>query len=281
MLAPGTLLEFAQVSLPGAPIIGQVDPEGRLVHLGKLEGWWDPPGGTGAKTPRSNAHGVYLGPAYYTERVIQLEARVDGFSQADSYATARRILDAVPLNDLRELTVTENGETWRAQVRQEGDPLILRKGNRVTVNVSLIAPDPLLYSAPSTVFTGLPTTSGGLTLPLVLPLAVGATVSNGSLSINNTGTEDSAPLMVVRGPCPPFTITDGTGRQLSYALPIAAGRTLVLDSANRVALADGTTVRPVTGTWPVLRRGLNQLYFNAASYDPAARLEVTYSSARR
>lgn len=281
MIPPGTPLGAVQVAIPGAPVVGLVAPAGQTVHLAQLTGWWDPPGSSGSNTQKVNDHGAWLGPAYYGARVIGVMARIDGFSPGDSMAVAQQLIRAVAVDTMTTLSVTDEAETLSAQVRQEGDPLLGRAGNRVTVSLSLLAPDSRRYGSLSTIRTGLPITTGGLSLPLVLPVSLSATTATGILTVTNVGDIDSYPAFTVSGPCAPFTIADAYGRQLAYAGTVPDGRQLIIDTAARTALLDGVANRVVTGTWLRLIPGVNQFVFRAASYDPASQLSITYRSARR
>lgn len=281
MIPAGTNLGAVQVELPGAPVVGQVAPGGQHVHLGKLDGWWDPAASAGATTQKTNDHGVFLGEAFYTARVVQLEARVDGFSPGDSLAVARQLMTALTLNELTELSVTDEEGTLTAAVRQEGDPLLARQGNRMVVSLSMLAPDPRRYGPWLTASTGLPVAGGGFVLPITLPVSSGGVATSGVLSIVNDGDVDSLPVFTVAGPVNPFTITGDAGRQLAFAEAVPAGRTLVIDTAARTALLDGVANRAVTGTWPALRPGLNTFRFDASAYDAGAQLTVSYRPAWR
>lgn len=281
MIAPGSALEAAQVALAGAPVVGQVAAGGQLVHLGRLEGWWDAPGTSGTSTQKVADHGVFLGPAFYSGRVMALEARIDGFSPADSMSIANQLLTALPVNDLAALAVTDEAGTLYTSVRQEGDPLLSRQGNRVVVSLSMIAPDPRRYGPVQTASTGLPVATGGFALPAVLPIVIGGSVISGAVVAVNSGDIESYPVFTISGPCPSFTISDDAGRVLSYTDTVLAGRSLVIDTGARTAMLDGTAVRVVTGTWPTLKPGTNQYRFNASSYDAGALMTVSYRSARR
>ena len=281
MIPAGTNLGAIRVELPGAPVIGQVAEGGQHVHLGKLDGWDDPAPSAGTVTQKVNDHGAFLGEAFYGPRVVQAEARIDGWSPGDSMAIARSIFSALSLNELVPLTVTNELGTLTADVRQEGDPLLARQGNRVILSLSLLAPDPRRYGPSAVASTGLPVSSGGFVLPVVLPVSTGGINSAGALNLYNDGDVDSLPVFTVYGPCSPFTITDDTGRQLAYGESLAAGRTLVIDTATRTALLDGIANRVVTGSWPVLRPGMNTIRFNATTYDAGAQLSVSYRSAWR
>jgi Phage tail protein len=281
MIPPGTDLGAVRVSLPGSPVAGRVDAQGRQINVGKLEGWWAPPATSGSATQKVNEHGAFLGPAYYGPRVIVWETRVDGLSPADSMATALLLTKSLPVSGLAALSVTDEQGTLTARVRQEGAPLFSRQGNRVTVSLSMIAPDPRRYGPPALASTGLPLAAGGFILPVVLPIVIGGNNLSGEVDVFNNGDMDSQPTFTVYGPCAPFTITDDQGKQLAFAESLDAGRSLIIDTSARTALLDGVANRVVTGTWPVLRPGANSFRFDASAYNVSSLMTVSHRSAWR
>lgn len=281
MIPAGTPLGAVRVRLGAAPVIGEVAPGGQHVKLGKLVGWWDAAASSGQATQKVNAHGAFLGPAFYGPRVVQAEARIDGFSPGDSMSLARRILTELDVSSLTSLSVEDEEGTLTAAVRQEGDPILIRTGNRVIVSLSMLAPDPRRYGPVQQASTGLPVSTGGFMLPITLPVSTGGSTVSGAVDVFNDGDTDSDPAFTVTGPLPGFTITDQEGRQLSYAEALPAARSVIIDTGKRTALLDGVATRVVTGTWPVVRPGLNQFRFASNAYDAAAQMLVSYQSARR
>jgi hypothetical protein len=168
-------------------------------------------------------------------------------------------------------------------VRQDGDPLVDRLDGWARFSLSLIASDPRRYGTEEvSATTGLPQTSGGLSLPITLPITIGATVSSGRVSVTNAGNMATRPTLTVTGPSPAFSITHiGSGKRLASFEAVPAGRSLVLDADRRIALLDGTALRVVTGSWFDLDPGVNEIAFAAASYDPDASMTVSFRSAYR
>lgn len=280
---PGMLLHDGQVAL-GDVTLGATDEYGVEWFLEALVGWFDSPGSTGATEQRASDHGGWLSPAFYTPRVIGIEGTLLAGSWANASLALDRLMGAVPLTVPATMYVAESDDrTLQADVRQEGDPLVTRLDGWARFSLSLLAPDPRRYSTElTTAQTGLPVTTGGLSLPLTLPLTVGATVASGVLTVTNAGNMSARPTFTVYGPSPAFSITHlGTGKTLRFADPIAAGRTLTIDTDKRRALLDGTASRVVTGTWFDYAPGVNQVAFASATYDPAALLVSQSRSAWR
>lgn len=266
----------------GSIVLGESDSSGVEWYLNDLKGWSDPPGSSGSTDQRGSADGGWLSPAYSAARVVEVEGSLVASDWAAASLALDRLWAALPVNITAPMVVNEGTRTLQSNVRQEGDPLVERNAGFARFNLSLVAPDPRRYGAATTADTGLPATTGGLILPLVLPLSLAATASSGTLTVTNTGNMESLPMFTVYGPCAPFTISHpATGRQLASLDTVPAGRTLVLDTAARTALLDGVASRVVTGTWLSLPPGTTQIVFNASGYDVLSRLSVTYRSAYR
>lgn len=280
----GTSLGAAVSVTLGAVTLGVTDDYGVRWILQDVKGWSDPPSSTGEVPQRAADHGGWASPAYYAPRVIEIE----GSLVADSWAIASdaltRLWAAIPLQATDWLYVTEGSRTLCALVRQDGDPLVERQGGWARFSLSLEAPDPRRYDAnETTANTGLPATTGGMALPLALPLTIGATIAAGVLSVTNDGNMGTRPTFTVAGPVAAgATITHrGTGKVLRIPDGVPAGRKLTIDTDRRRALLDGTAARVVTGTWFEYAPGVNEVAFSAPSYNSGALLTSTHRSAWR
>ncbi|WP_432155525.1 phage distal tail protein [Streptomyces sp. bgisy153] len=130
------------------------------------------------------------------------------------------------------------------------------------------------------------TTTAGV---LAWPLDFGTPGSTGRLSVVNTGTAETHPVVEFRGPVTMPSLTNiTTGDVLEYDLPLAAGDVLVVDTlagtvtlngtASRLGTASNRSVPEQTFTFPP---GTTPLMFRAApgSNDPAASVVVRYRAA--
>lgn len=294
----GTILANV-TALLGEQFLGAVDDYGAELFVTRVGGWWSGTGSTGEVTQRVADHGGWSNQPYRTPRHIELDVEVRAVDYDACTAAIERVIGAIPLRS-DTLIITSGTEALQATVQQDGDPVLSRaedvSDNKppgwAKITVPLMAPDPRRYAvAPVTTSTGLPQTAGGLSLnngSLTLPLSIGATLSSGLLRVTNAGNMDSPPTLVVQGPCPPFTLsgrtigTGGTPRPagtLRFTDAIAAGRSLIIDTANHRALLDGTAPRTVTGTWFTYAPGNNEVSFSASTYDPAALLTSTHRDA--
>lgn len=266
----------------GSVTLGQIDDNGVEWILESLNGWHDAPPSTGSVEQRAADHGGWPGIAYYAPRVVEVVGSILAADWATCGAAVDQMMGSIPLDTPDWLVVDEGYRELQALVRQEGDPIVDRRERWARFSISLVAPDPRRYGDETSSVTGLPITTGGLTLPINLPVTIGATTISGLLTLENAGNMATRPVMAVTGPCPPFTVTQvSTGRRLTAQEAVAAGRTLYLDFDRRMALLDGTALRVVTGTWFDLEPGTNEIQFSSATYDAAAQLTVTYRSAWR
>jgi hypothetical protein len=256
-------------------------------NLTRLDGWWDGWVGAAGSVQRQSAHGAWPSPVWAGGRVVQ----VDGWLKAGRWDAAtlawERLMAAVPLSRLTTVTVfTGEGGVpeQQAAMRQAGRPTADRFKGRITFTLSLEAPDPRRYSVVEFASsTGLPVTTGGLSLPISLPISIGATVTSGRVIVVNDGNEAAPVLLEVTGPCPAgASITNlTTGQRLAVPEAVPAGQVLVLDSAAKTARIGGTAARTVTGTWFDLVPGANEIAFDAPAYDAAAQLTIRYRHAWR
>ncbi|MEU0675078.1 hypothetical protein ABZ330_19725 [Streptomyces sp. NPDC006172] len=124
---------------------------------------------------------------------------------------------------------------------------------------------------------------------LAWPLDFGEPGSTGRLSVVNTGSAETHPVVEFRGPVTAPSLTNiTTGDVLEYDLPLAAGDVLVVDTlagtvtlndtASRLYTATTRSVPEQTFTFPP---GTTPLMFRAApgSNDPAASVVVRYRAA--
>lgn len=280
---PGDGLQPRSASL-GATVFGAADPYGTLVYLTDVKGWYGATGTTGTVSQRASDHGGWADPAYLPPRVIELSLTLVGSAFSTVEQSCELITGALPLSTLQTLMlISPDGSARQADVRQNGDVFTTQKGATAVMSVSLIAPDPRRYSIElTTAQTGLPQTSGGLSLPISLPVSIGATMDSGVLTVVNAGNVSTRPVFQVVGPAPAGSIVHrATGRTLTWHDPIGAGRTLVINTDQRRALLDGTANRVVTGTWFDYDPGVNEVAFTAATYDAAALLVSSHRSAWR
>lgn len=283
---PGQALGGKTATL-GSLQLGVVDAAGVAWAIGKdgLKGW----SGSSVRTQytdREADHGAWAGKTYLGARVITLAGTVTAPDLATLDAAAEQLFAAAATTDTT-LVVTETIPK-QCTVRRSGDPLWDPETDRVArYSVLLTAADPRRYSTTlQSVPTGLPVSSGGLTLPLTLPLTITAGSSSGSITLTNAGTIGTRPRFTVTGPVTAPVILvqypDSTVLQLAYSDTLVAGDSLVIDTDARSVTLNGAVSRRryLSGRWPEIPPGQTvTVQWTASSYDPAATLTGTCRSA--
>ncbi|MCC3277536.1 phage tail family protein [Arthrobacter sp. zg-Y20] len=273
------------VTLPGMVLQGQAAESAPVAGVfSDLKGWWDPPSSRGTVTQRSYQHGGWADRAYYSPRVLVLEGSLFGDDPLAVRDAFEAFIGGLSINDLFPLVVTEGSLSRYAMVRLEEDPLVVwRGGGEATFNIQLIAPDYRRLSgtgpAPAYSLTvPLPRTQGGRVRPYTLPSTINATVVSGSVDVLNSGTAPAPVTVRFDGPVSGPTVRMPDGQWLSFDLDVLPGQSLVVDLDARTALLNGVSRRgTMRGRWLVFGPGSNTLTFDAASYDEAARMTVSWS----
>jgi hypothetical protein len=242
--------------------------------------------------PRAWGNGSWSGAEWLAEVTVPLRVRVrdpeDGTSGGWLAKHQQLAAAFAPVHEDVEMRFTLGGREFLMFGRPrlvEPDTTTIRRGYSIT-RAAFVANDPLIYSAEEHSETlALPVASGGLTLPLTVPIAISAAVASGQRPIVNAG---STPVGLrlridgpVMGPRVSLLASDGTSATLVFDLDLAAGQWLDVDTAARTVRLNGTASRrgKTIGDWPVLLPGAGEVSFGALTYNPLARLAVAWRDA--
>jgi phage-related protein len=128
--------------------------------------------------------------------------------------------------------------------------------------------------------------TGGLSLPITLPINISATTVSGSITLTNEGSVATRPTLTIAGPVETPTIVaalpGGAVTQIVYGATLQTGDVLVIDSAARTVILNGTASRRLyfSGTWPEIPAGSSVTYsWSSPVYDSNALLTGTCRSA--
>ncbi|MEU5496182.1 phage distal tail protein [Streptomyces griseofuscus] len=268
--------------------LGRVDSAGVAWALQTLEGW-DSADVRSEYTDRESDHGAWPSPVYFSSRPIT----ITGTATAPDRATLENALEglraAASLTDTT-LVVYELSAPKQAVVRRSGKPLFAYVTDRIaTYSVMVTAADPRRYSTTlQSGTTGLPTTTGGLSLPATFPITFSATTATGVINAVNSGTFETRPILTVSGPVTAPTVSatypDGTVKQLIYSLDLQVGDVLTFDTDGHSVMLNGSVSRrrfvTVSGGWPTIPAGSNVSYqFQSSTYNSTATLTATWRSA--
>lgn len=150
--------------------------------------------------------------------------------------------------------------------------------------IRLACTDPRVYSdAEQSGTTGLSTISGGLTFPIIPPITFGAPTSGNIILAENVGTTETPWVARIDGPVINPSIENVTsGTSLEIDISLGTGDFLILDSAHRTIMLNGTASRynllTTDSVWADLEPGTNEIKFRSGSYS-AGTLTLYWRSA--
>lgn len=283
---PGMDLGGLRADLGGLPL-GSVDSAGVAWSLQSLEGW-DSAEVRAEMQQREGDHGAWAAPVYFGERPLTLAGVITAPDRRVLDDAMERLRVAAGMGDTT--LVVQESTPKQTTVRRSGKLLAQYLSDRIaSYSVLVTAADPRRYSTVlQTGSTGLPVTSGGLTLPYTLPYTISATTVAGQVVAFNEGTFETRPVLTITGPVSqPQVIVqmpDGSPRFLNYAEDLTAGDFLVIDVGRRSVTLNGVVSRrrfltTPTG-WPVIPAGATVSFqFRAAAYNPTALLTASWRSA--
>jgi len=287
--APGTVLGGMAVSLGGIQF-GAVDEYGVAWRVSAEDGLqgWDSPEVRADHTARQGDHGSWADPVYLGERPITLAGLIEAPDKALLDASMERLRAAVSLTDT-PLVVYETVPK-RALVRRSGKPLLSYiTDTKAKFSVLVTAADPRRYALnEEDGSTPLPSTTGGLTFPVTVPVAFSAVTAAGEVLATNAGTFETRPAFVIDGPVVSPSVfaqySNGSVRHLNYSQTLAAGDQLVIDTDAHTAVLNGNASRrrflAVPSGWPVIPAEQSVLYqFRSDTYNANALLTVRWRPA--
>lgn len=289
-LAPGSLItQDGQIQWAGL-LIGPGTPF--AVDRSGLTGWEDLPEYDSSDADRPTSHGAWPGSRYAKPRKVGgTIVLIPEYSAASQAIRALRQALAL-LDEERWLTIRLHGELLavRARIAQRvvpADQGFATQGSS-KMSIQWLAADPRRYAVNEQVAsTTAPQPESGLTWPLSWPLDWGEAKSTGDAVAENTGSAATHPVITFRGPCSMPTVTErGSRRRLRYAIDLAAGEELVVDTAGGTVTLNGTASRRHTAMADsspeelfLIEPGRTELSFRPDSATEDALMTVRWRSA--
>lgn len=152
-----------------------------------------------------------------------------------------------------------------------------------------VATDPLIYSSELVeVTTGLPTFTGGLTVPFTVPLTVDSELSGGREVVLNDGRAPTGLFIRIDGPVQEPRVVlqtpDGEVRRLRFDLELLATQWLEIDTAEETAFLNGrpqsSRLGQTEGDFFLLPPGESVLRFNhSGDFNSLALVTASYRHA--
>lgn len=269
----------------GARQLSVADDSGVDWIVTDLQGW-DSAGVRAESSPRQADHGGWPSTVYFDPRPITITGCLLALTETDRDAAVEQLTAAVSLSD----TVLAVAETIPKQVtvRRSGQLLIKLEGRYgATYSALVTAYDPRRYSTTlQSQSTGLPSVTGGLTVPVTLPISLTTVITGGAFTLVNDGSIGTRPVFTINGPAasPSIVCTypDGSTSQLAYSATLGVGDVLVIDTGDHSVTLNSTVSRRkyLSGDWPEIPP-LSSLAVQwiAPVYDAAALLTGTCRSA--
>jgi hypothetical protein len=246
---------------------------------------WSAPQIRPSDAPRPRRHGIYVGRDWLSERMVELQLRINAATDALEQAARRALAGAwkpstdgltVPLVWMEDDAV----EYVLYGAARGADTDLLP---RLPTVCRFVAADPRIYRLTTRSITaGLPVVAGGLAFPAAAPFVFGSAGGGGDLDATNDGTIETPWVATFTGPLVAPQLTHATqAKTLAFTGELAAGETLVVDSSEQTVLLNGTASRyswlTAMSAWWTLEPGANPLQFAAAS--GTGTVNVTYRDA--
>lgn len=241
--------------------------------------------------PRAWGHGSWSGAEWSDEVVVPMQILVEAVGLGGWQAAHQLLLAAfAPSADDVELRWNLDGTEYVMFGRPrmvEPEVRTIALGWAMT-HAAFVALDPHVYSGVEHSDTlGLPSSVGGLTVPVTVPFSIPAVVTSGRVMLTNAGTADVGLKLRVDGPVsePRVSLLSTAGTAvLRLFMDVEVGQWLDIDTGARTVYLNGVASRrglaAVSGAgWPVLPTGESELAFDAALFDPLAQLTVRWRDA--
>lgn len=266
----------------GNVTLNTVDSAGVKWVAKTVQGW----GASGSSiqvVPKPRQAGGWAGLAYASPRYVTVSGTVYAPSPTALNTALDQLYAAVSLDDT-VFTVTDASLSRSLTVRRNDVVEPTRRTNMIAdFTFHVVAVDPRKVGSQSSGVTGLPSSSGGLTIPFTIPFVIASTVVSGSVSLTNPGNESGPVVLRIDGPCQGPVIThasSSTTAQLVFAstLSLGAGEWLTVNMDARTALANDQSSRSAYITsrgWSAFDPGVNTWYFTATTYNSSSMLTVT------
>src|SRR5665647_816810 len=249
-----------------------------------VRGWHGGPPMRSARQAKSQRAGSWPSQGHSGERIVTLTGVARADNTAAIEAAGRQFAAVLADGGAGDLVGVSDYGVLTAVVALDDEPSFeLISGRHATWQLTLAAPDPLLYGPPTYGSASLAsaTPGAGRVWPRVWPTDWGIApgVTPGARSVPNAGTAAYWPRLRIDGPVlnPVVTMVE-TGAWVRYNGSLLAGQWLDWDMANRRVLLQGrVSVREKvtsSGNWLAVPIGGASIAYTADTADPAARLHV-------
>ena len=234
---------------------------------------WSAPELRQGETARAQAHGMYQGTDWLSSRLVAAQLYVAAQTTDAAEIGLRQVLAGAwqPPSDGGTVPLVWQ-EDDGVKYRLNGKPRLASSAvsPRMPTECRFVATDPRIYANTlSTASTGLASSGGGFAVPALVPWSGGSGGTGSTISCPNTGTFSTPWVATFTGPLVGPALTHSSGNVLNFGgASLAAGETLVVDSAAKTVLLNGTASRYLWLTvtqWFDLIPGANAITLTGAS----------------
>ena len=222
---------------------------------------------------RAQQHGMYPGTDWLGARMVSAVVNITPSTQTAEMAAMQALTGAwqPPTGGTTVPLVWQVGDG--VKYRLNGKPRLASPSFEYWMpsECRFIATDPRIYAnTESSATTSLSTASGGLTFAATAPFVFGTSGTGSTMTCTNSGNFSAPWVATFTGPLVAPTLTHvSSGKVLAFTGTIASGETLVVDSAAKTVLLNGTASRYSwllsTSRWFDLDPGSNAVNFGGAS----------------
>lgn len=246
------------------------------IDVNRVDGWLDLPDVRTADAPRSRANGYYAGLDLAGVRTIRFEIEVIAPDSTAAWALIAPLQNVTVVQAAEQALVgqTPGLPAIRAlcRPRRRNTPIEWdRTIGAIRMDLEFQTTNPLLLAdTASSAVSALALATTGLTFSAAAPFVFGSVTGN-TIAATNAGNYDADWTATFTGPLvAPELVHVATGKRISLTgANLAAGETLIVDSASRTVKLNGTASRyswlSTTSQWFTLAPGSNAVTFLGAS----------------
>lgn len=280
-----------RLTLNGFPFYG-VDDYGCEWHVTfqDVSGLFDGVASTLHTESKAMTDGWYANIPVLQGRTITIEGYIIGLcteSCVASWNAVKSILGSGGMTlGIRLGDIGRQAQVWQSS----SAPMVKWAGvNMLRFSIGLTSLSPYLYGLESVSgFSGLPSSSGGMTFPYVFDPHAEAVSSwawndvimSGHVSLLNVGTAPSPVMIRIDGPVVnPQVSHAGSGHVVAFDMSLGVGHYVTINGATHEILVDGTDPargRVVRREWSQAEVGNNIWAFSASEYSESARMKVSF-----
>jgi len=275
-------LSSTTIALGSGVVLGTVDANGTMWRI-KQDGFtgWGEPASTLSPIQKPRQQGAWAGDSFNTPRGMTVSGTIRAKTPALLNLAIEQLLTAVT-NAAFIMTVTESGTARWVTARKSGETLTPKVTNVLaSFSIQVASLDSRKFGTALSGSTFLPSSSGGVTVPLAVPFSINSSVVSGQVTLNNPGNEIGTVRLRIDGPTVGPQITHlGSALPLVFAssLTLGVGEWLTVDMERHSAMANDQSSRNgyiLSRGWSGFDPGPNTWAFTASGYNAASKLTVT------